>query len=348
MAYDANKNLTAFHDDRVFVNEANLSVARQRRQANRDRLERGLKKDEEPCPQNYVVQGSYAMGTMVQSEVESSDIDDGAVFDREALKGARGGDRTPGDAKEVVRKALAVENKFITPPEVRGNCVRVYYNDGFHVDIPVYRTYEEQGVTYKELASTGAQWKTSAPEDITNWFNQEVNDKSPDDKNGRQMRRVVRLIKFWSKSRASWKMPSGFIISVLVDEAYRYNGWSDRDDLALLAVMRSIRNRLQYNEKVLRPVNPMEEITNDQTYGRVRAMRDELASAIDELSKIERADCDELMALKALKKIFNTDFWDVRIQELGNGDGGGGGGSNKGQSAPKKPIDKQGGTGQYA
>lgn len=348
MAYDANKHLTGFHNGRVFVGEDNLGVARQRRQANRDRLERGLKKDEEPLPLEYVIQGSYAMGTMVLSEVESSDIDDGAVFDREALKGCRGGDRTPCDAKEMVRKALASENKFNTPPEVRGNCVRVYYNDGFHVDIPVYRKYEEDGVTHKELASTGT-WKISAPEDITNWFNSKVNEKSPDEKNGRQMRRVVRLIKYWSKSRSTWRMPSGFIISVLVDEAYKYTGWADRDDLALLNVMRSIRNRLLFNEKVCRPVSPTEEITNDRTYGRVRSMRDEFAWAIEELSKIERADCDELMTLKALKKVFNTDYWDSRIEELeedDDGDGGGGGG--KAYSQPKQPVDKRGGTGQYA
>ncbi len=344
MSYNADKHLNKFHNDRVFVNENSLNVARQRRQANRDRLERGLKADEEPCPIEYVPQGSYAMKTMVQSDVDNSDIDDGAVFEREAFKGSRGGDRSTNDAKEMVRKALD-DNKFNTAPEVRGNCVRVYYNDGFHVDIPVYRTYEEDESTKKELASTGT-WKESSPEDITNWFNQQVDSKSPENKNSRQMRRVVRLMKHWTKSRASWNMPSGFIISILVDEAYPYKGWSERDDRALLGVMRSIRNRLFGDERVYRPVTPREEVTSDGTLGRCRKMRDELEPAIEELSKIERADCDELMALKALKKVFNTDFWDDRIKELE--DGGNGGGSNKTKAEPRNPVDKLGGTGQYA
>lgn len=347
MSYDANTHITEFHNERVFVDDTMLSIARNRRDANRNRLIRGLEADNEPKPTEFVQQGSYAMSTMVQSELDTSDIDDGAVFDREALKGPKGGDRAANDAKEMVRKAIASKDEFKIPPEVRSNCVRVYYNDDFHVDIPVYRTYEEYGSIRKELASTGT-WKTSAPEDITNWFNGQVTAKSPDVLNGRQMRRIVRLLKYWSKSRVSWKMPSGFILSVLTDEAYYSPGWVGRDDQALLSVMRSIRNRLQGNERVYRPVDPREEITKDQTLGRVRKLRDELSSAIEELSKIERADCDELMALKALKAVFNSDYWDKRIKELEDGSGGGGGSSKGVPAEPKQPVDKRGGTGQYA
>lgn len=343
MAYNANRHLTSFHDARVFVPETDLAVYRNRRQANRDRLASGLKKDDEPLPIEHVPQGSYAMDTMVKSEIESSDIDDGAVFDRDALKGARGGDRTSADAKEMVRKAVASGNSFKTPPEALTNCVRVYYNDGFYVDIPVYREFEENGETVKELASSS--WKKSNPEDVTEWFKTQVTSKSPDTINGRQMRRIVRLLKYWSKSRSSWNMPSGFVISVLTDEAYPYKGWDGRDDQALLAVMRKIQSRLCTDEKVYRPVSPFEEITSERSYSKIRRMREELANAIAELSKIERSDCDELMALKALKALFFTDWFDARIEELESNGGGGGG---KALATPKQPIDKKGGSGQYA
>ena len=103
---------------------------------------------------------------------------------------------------------------------------------------------------------------------------------------------------------------------------------------------------LLFGERVYRPVDPREEITNDQSLSRVRKMRDELKGAIDELSKIERSDCDELMALKALKSVFFTDFWDKRIKELE--DDSGSGNSGKLPAEPKQPVDKRGGTGQYA
>lgn len=318
MNYDANKHLVDFHDAKIFVPESDLSVARQRRQANRSRLELGLCDDNEPSPIEFVIQGSYAMGTMVKSEIETSDIDDGAVFDKEALKGTRGGDRSASDAKEMVRKAIADHGKtFKTVPEVRKNCVRVYYDDGFHVDIPVYRkSCDDSGTETKELASAG-EWVLSDPAEITKWFNKQVIDKSPDETNGRQMRRIVRYLKYWSKSRSSWNMPSGFVISILVDEAY-WSGitWNKRDDLALLEVMRRIRNRLSMDKKVFRPVSPYEEVTSERTIGRNESMCDELKNAIGELSKLELADCDEKMILKALKKLFNTDYWDSRIEEL--------------------------------
>jgi hypothetical protein len=283
------------------------------------------------------------MDTMVKSETETSDVDDGAVFTRESLKGDRGGDKSPSDAKEMVRKALASGTTFKTPPEVRSNCVRVYYNDGFHVDVPVYRSYEEGGKSFKQLASSS--WVSSKPEDITDWFKGQVTTKSPDTIKGRQMRRVVRLLKYWSKSRSSWNMPSGFVLSVLSDDAYQTGGWKERDDQALLAVMRQIKNRITYDEKVYRPVAPRDEITSNRTYSRIQKLRDVLGSAISELSKIERADCDELMALKALKSVFYTDYFDARIKEI---EDGGGGGNGKSAATPKQPIDKRGGSGQYA
>lgn len=347
MAYDANAHLLAFYKERVRVGQGLLDTALQRRNANRDRLKAGLEKDGDPKPSEFVAQGSYAMETMIQSEAEASDIDDGAVFSKESLKGSKGGDRTPADAKEMVRKAVSLNAGFKTDPEVRRNCVRVFYNDGFHVDIPVYRHWEENGVTYKQLAST--DWVDSAPEDITAWFKGIVGDKSPDTADGRQLRRIVRLLKFWSKSRLTWTLPSGFVLTVLVDESYPTGGWENRDDMALLQVMRSIYNQRQFSHGVYRPVAPKNEITNDRTRTHVSNMVAQLTPAINELSKLERADCDELMALKALKTVFFTDFWDGRIAELEKGDGGGGGdGKGGGPAQPKTPIDKRGGTGQYA
>ena len=342
MAYNANQHLIKFHNDRVFVNEAALEQARSRRQANRNRLERGLQKNNEPVPVNYVHQGSYAMGTMTQSDVDTSDIDDGVIFTRDSLKTPNGRDRTPSEIKNMVCNALSAGDVFNTPPEVRTNCVRIYYNDGFHVDMPIYRTFEEDGVAQKELAAAGT-WTKSSPEEITSWFVEQVNKKSPDTTNGRQMRRIVRLIKYWAKSRASWNMPSGFIISILVDEALGF-GILDRDDQVLLTVIRSIHTRLLDNTNVYRPVSPHENLSKASSVSKLSAMKETLASVIEELSKTERSDCNELMAIKALKTIFYTDYWDSRISDLESD-------AEKNQriyAEPKKPIDKQGGTGQYA
>lgn len=360
MGYDANQHLRNFHRARVYADPELLALAERRRSANRDRLRKGLTDDGDPQPVEFVEQGSYAMKTMVRSENEASDIDDGVVFKRDDLKGERGADKTPRDTKEMVCRAITKNGKFKTEPDVRKNCVRVYYDDGFHVDIPVYRTWEEDGNTRKQLAAS-SDWRDSAPEDITEWFVRQVAEKSPETVGSRQMRRIVRLLKYWAKSRASWVMPSGFVLSVLVDENFRWQGWNGRDDQALLAVMRAIRNNRQWgNNNVYRPVPPRDEITNERTRAHVDNLCEQLKGAIEELSKLEAADCDELTALKALKWVFCTDYWDDRIKELEEGDDGGGGGNGSGGGSggggtratvppePKRPIDKKGGTGNYA
>jgi len=343
MAYDTNQLLLNFHNDKVFVDVNSLDQARARRQANRDRLERGLKKNDAPLPIEYVPQGSYAMHTMTQSDIDSSDIDDGVIFTQDSLKFSNGQDRSPLEAKKMVCDALSKDEVFNKPPEIRNNCVRIYYNDGFHVDMPVYREFKENGLSRKELASNTG-WRRSSPEDITEWFNGQVTDKSPDTTNGRQMRRIVRLLKYWSKSRASWNMPSGFIISILVDEAYS-SGILNRDDQVLLIVMRQIFARLSGNSNIHSPVSPYELVTKTNSVTSLEAMRTALASAIEELSKIEQSDCNELMAIKALKVIFYTNYWDQRICELESVTNDS---RNRLYAEPKNPIDKQGGTGQYA
>jgi hypothetical protein len=355
MAYDANSDLRRFQHDEVYADPETRMTAEKRRSANRDRLERGLNEMNKPLPVEYVPQGSFAMQTMVHAPNEASDIDDGVVFTRESLLGPKGGDMSAQEAKQMVCDAIAKEDKFKTPPEVRSNCVRVHYEDGFHVDMPVYRRSEENGSTKKQRASTNGEWKDSAPEDINAWFADTVKSKSPETVGSRQMRRMVRLLKYWSKSRSNWAMPSGFVLSVLVDEAYPHGGLINRDDKALLQVMRTIRSNRQWSEQVFRPVNPREEITNERTRTRVKNFVEELKYAIDDLSVLEKDDCDQLAALRALKKVFNTDYWDKRIKELedGGNDGGGNGrggdgGVPKGDSGPKSPVIKQGGHGQYA
>src|SRR5262249_36820625 len=58
------------------------------------------------------------------------DIDDGVYFDKGVLVGDRGAEMSALQARQMVRDALD-DGSFKTPPEVRTNCVRVYYEAGF-------------------------------------------------------------------------------------------------------------------------------------------------------------------------------------------------------------------------
>ncbi len=90
---------------------------RDRRDANRDRLKKGLKSNNKPAPREFVKQGSYAMKTMVQHPDKDYDIDDGVYFNKEDLVGDRGAEMSGLQARQMVRDALD-DGSFKTPPEV--------------------------------------------------------------------------------------------------------------------------------------------------------------------------------------------------------------------------------------
>lgn len=136
--YDCSEELVSFHDDLVTLPQAERTAMRDRRDANRKRIKNGLEDNEKPKPIEFVPQGSYAMKTMVQDPDNTYDIDDGIYFDKPDLIGPRGGTMSALDARQMVRDAVD-DGSFKEKPEVLPNCVRVHYDAGYHVDIPVYR-----------------------------------------------------------------------------------------------------------------------------------------------------------------------------------------------------------------
>lgn len=303
---NCHKDIVSFHNDEVTLRQSGQTEMRERRDSNRTQLKSGLKRDDEPEPGNQTSQGSYAMRTMVQDVDSDYDIDDGVYFSKSDLVGPRGGDRTPADAKEMVRKAVHRES-FKRAPDVRTNCVRVYYEQGYHVDLPVYRSFEEGDETVYELAST--RWKQSDPQKVTSWFSDTNIELSPDEENGRQMRRVTRLLKKYSKSRSSWKsrIASGFAISKLVTEEYLAD--EDREDESLYQTMLRIRNRLEYNLEVRHPVLD-EYLTSDSDDAKTRFLKEKLTEALDTLNPLFDPDCTQKEARKAWGKVFSTSYFD--------------------------------------
>jgi hypothetical protein len=212
--HDCAEDVFAHHDEKVTLPTPQQTKMRERRNANRDRLKRGLKEQGKPSPREFKSQGSYAMKTMVQHPDNHYDIDDGVYFDKEVLVGERGAEMSALQARQMVRNAVD-DGTFKTPPEVRTNCVRVYYEAGYHVDIPVYRRVTTKDAAgnetyHHELASS--DWKRSDARDVTKWFEDENDRQSPDDDNGRQLRRITRQVKKYAHSRDSWgaQILSGF------------------------------------------------------------------------------------------------------------------------------------------
>lgn len=300
--HDCSTEMDSFHDTDVRLPKPERETMRSRRDTNRRRLKSGLKRDEEPTPVGCHTQGSYAMKTMVQHAAKDYDIDDGVYFNKDDLVGPRGADRSSADVKEMIRCAVH-DDKFSVPPEVRTNCVRVYYNEGYHVDIPVYRRTgnSRDGYSY-ELA--GSSWKASDPLAVTKWFSKQVGDKSVDLSRDGQLRRIVRLLKCFARSRESWRsrIATGFMISKLVTECYE--SALGRDDTSLRQTMAAMKARLDWSLEVDHPVLN-EKLTSGPDDARTKFLRGKLEWALGQLEVLD-TDCEHSDALKAWDCVFAT------------------------------------------
>ena len=314
--FDCADDITAYHNQKVTLPQEDRTAMRDRRNANRDRLKEGLEEKNDPQPVAFHKQGSYAMLTMVQHDDNAYDIDDGVYFNKEDLVGDRGGEMSALDARKMVRDAVD-DGSFKTAPEVRENCVRVLYAAGYHVDMPVYRKRIEKklwGPDEEIFEIAGSDWKRSDARLVTDWFNQENTNQSPDTDNGRQLRRITRLVKKYAQSRASWKglIASGFAITKLVTECYRKD--AHREDCALRNTMQAIKNRLGGSLVVKHPTTPDETISKGNDDPRLRFLREKLEEALDKLAVLDSTDCTRDQALKAWDKVFSTDFFSKRAE----------------------------------
>lgn len=314
--FDCSKEVLGYHDDEVTLPQAQRTQMRDRRDSNRTRVRDGLAKNNDPAPREFTSQGSYAMKTMVQHPENDYDIDDGVYFEKEDLKGRNGAEKSALQARQMVRDAVD-DGCFKRSPEARKNCVRVYYEAGYHVDIPVYRrvvTKNWLGGEEEHYELAASDWKRSDARNVTEWFNGENRGQSPDTSNGRQLRRVCREIKKFSQSRASWKsqIASGFMTTKLVTECYRAN--VAREDTALYDTMRAVRDRLNYSLVVEHPVTPNETITKGSDDPKARFLRDKLSDALVWLEVLFAPDCTRKDALGAWDKVFNTTYFTDKLE----------------------------------
>src|SRR6266571_512536 len=257
---DCSTDILNYHDDEVTLSPALRDKLRGNRDANRDRLRRGLETNKKPKPDEFIIQGSYAMKTMTQHPKNDYDIDDGVAFAEEKLKERNGTPFTPQQAKEMVRDALVEGGGLSEDPIVKKNCVRVKYAAGHHVDIPVYRTKNSPGITKKELA--GESWRESNPTEITDWFGRTEKNVRQTGEAEPQLRRIVRIVKKYARRNLERNSPNGLILTVLTAE--QHTAYDSREDHAMREVLGKIRSRLLLDKVVFNPANRTEKLTRDK------------------------------------------------------------------------------------
>ena len=294
--------LTAFHNEKVTLPLSLRTEMKKRRNSNRTRLDKGLKENKKPLPFKKVTQGSYVMKTMIRDADNDYDIDDGIYFKKSQLKTQLGTDMSALDVRKMICKILSEDNRFKDRAEVRNHCVRVNYNSGYHVDIPIYKT-DEDG-SNPQLASS--KWMPSNAEDVSSWFDEQNQSNSPDKENGRQLRRTVRLLKKFAKSRDSWKreLPSGFALTILVCE--QFHPCLGRDDISLHKTMHKIYQRLCGDLEIRHPITCSALVNSGSEDAKTKNLRNRIS---ENLNNLQLEDCSKEKIATAWNTVFNTNFF---------------------------------------
>lgn len=327
--FDATAELQTFYDEHVRLGAKLRTSLGEYRDLNLQRLTAGMKLLGEKRGENYNTfsdvknQGSYAMHTLNQCEHTDYDIDVAVIFEKVDLPA------NPLAARIRVRDALLekmTNTNFSKEPEARKNAVTVWYADGYHIDFAVYRQSTDWFGNVTIEHAGGDEWSSRDPMAYTNWFANQVSTKSPPTlfqniigtsvtvPNG-QLRRIVRFVKAFARSRSAWSLPGGIVITSLVCEVYKSN--PTRDDVSLVDTLKALLARLQNSLEVENPVQQGIYFTSsDRRRREVERLRDALSEKLPNLDVLYQVECTPNQAMNAWDAIFWHSYWSDARQAM--------------------------------
>lgn len=235
----------------AFDNEISLrKTYKEKISRGRDALRRKINNNFEyngrGTPRHYT-QGSYAMCTAIMPLDDSEfDLDNGVY-----LTGY-----SPNQYEWPTTRTVhtwvkeAVKEHTSNLPIDKNTCVRVVYEDKYHIDLPIYIIAEnnsDHDIAY--LAHKSKGWIESDPKAFKNWFQGYVNE------NGQQIRRMIKYLKAW-KDYKNIDI-KGMAITILVCNNFCIT--EKRDDISLLDTVTNIIDSLEDSFHCYKPVVPTDE-----------------------------------------------------------------------------------------
>ncbi len=276
---------------KVRLNPAKRDKLKTNRSALRERVKRRLNEEGLPVPK-FHSQGSFPLQTNVNpirtkdedgETIEEYDLDDGVYFfcdeaDREA-------------AETYHERLLAAVTGHTKSAESKTSCVRVYYSDGHHVDLPVYWMADENSIP--ELGRPGSGYSESDPKSFQNWVEAEIGSTAQVG----QLRRNIRYLKAWKNFREtedrSVDLPPGVTLTILACKHYVE---SDRDDESFRLTCKGMRDALSTNFFCTRPTTPTgEDMLKDFCQSHVLQELDDLVKTAEEAENAitEKSACEK-------------------------------------------------------
>ncbi|MCK5609050.1 hypothetical protein KAR91_44660 [Candidatus Pacearchaeota archaeon] len=263
------------YHETIILSKSKIEDLRQARNAIRDRIENDFT-DNDRCPvPEFAIQGSYAMGTIINPLDGEYDIDDGVY-----LKHLDTDDNDNWPTPDTVHKWVldSVKEHTNTPPIDKRTCVRVVYAGQYHVDLPIYAELHCNNL-HAEKGDKG--WHSSDPKTLVQWFKKAVG------QHGDQLRRMVRYFKAWADYNSKdGLLPSGLIFTVLIVEKFLSN---EREDICFGKLATNLFERILYSPYILNPTDSGEDLY--ERYDDAQKKR-----FIDTLKRLKNSAADALAA----------------------------------------------------
>lgn len=300
---DKIKNIVEeFYSNEVILSSNKVSELRDKKNINIDHLKAGIKKYNEDNETNYELyesleQGSVAMSTAIEPEYDDFDIDVAIIFEKDNIPSST------SDTKDLVINFLKrYEHYFKQKPKKKNNCMRIEYQDNYHIDFAIYRV---NNGCYEHC---GLEWTDRNPRSINNWFHNKNNLYDG------KLRKITRLIKYFSKARKEWDICGGLIITILVEEALNGTNLDIDIDNLLLNVIKAISERISHNLSVKNPTNNQELIKDDKNIERLKNLKEKLDEHISGLN-YSYVNNNEDEIKKKWNKFFKTDYFTSDLQQ---------------------------------
>jgi hypothetical protein len=233
----------------------------------------------------FFIQGSYKMGTMVLKKDKTYDVDLGVRFKNK-----------PGLQPKTLQQNVlrAVKGHTSGGAEHREKCIRLIYKGDFNIDLPVFYQSNQKENDYYLAMKSGA--KPDDTSKMVEWFKTKI------DKEG-QLKRLIKYTKIWANCR-TLKMPSGIMLTVWLANNYVPNR---RDELALLATLKQVKNVINQGTKCKNPVNPQENLAEKLNNDQKKNFRIALTNLVEALEQSVQ-ETNKNKALHTLKPFFGNRF----------------------------------------
>lgn len=254
------KNIELVGDD--------LANLRSSRDANRGRITKHWREVLERKLPIFEEQGSFEMGTVIRPLEGDYDLDDGMYLQ------CIGDDPSKWPSTSAVQGWVidAVKGCTRDDPKRMKRCVRIPYQNNYHIDIPAYGQDHFGATRVFRKNQEPTEFDESNPLALVDWFKERKQSHS-------DLRDLVRFFKAWrDKQKGTLYKVKSVTMTVLVAEQIQSG---DRYDQAMVNTARACENFIRCRFAIKKPVAPFDDLSSSWSEDDRSAIADAFLSLAD-------------------------------------------------------------------